>query len=345
VKTLTNLQPSTTIFQLSGNYAYLSDLSSPANTLAIQAGDPTNWVSSFGFLVRQNSATATNFDLEVVYSPGGVALPIAVENFTNLSLTTTASNYAGKIINSNFFTVQNMGAPPSGNLNLPTAYPSAPVPLSFPGTTLVQDLGGNSLLTLQADPLNWPANFGVEVQGTGTAGDFDISVVYNPATGGGGETLPVTLESFNNLTSLANAATTVNSESNLVSVSATFPSTSGTVNFPVDSLVGLSGTSAALEDASSTPQTILNLVASDTITTNPPNWFTYIGVSVRANATTPTNFDLEVVYSPQGGGLGVDVPVTLELFQNLIPFNSASMGSVVSQFIEVSVPTGATSQP
>jgi predicted phage baseplate assembly protein len=72
----------------------LQDLSSPAVTyLTLEAANPSGWTSLFG-VTAQPDASPVLFDLQVVYDPPsgvGVALPVTVEKFTNLSLGTAAS--------------------------------------------------------------------------------------------------------------------------------------------------------------------------------------------------------------------------------------------------------------
>ena len=76
--------------------------------------------------------------------------------------------------------------------------------LANAGTVILQDLSSPRIayLVLQPNnPANWPSLFGVLAQPN--AGDptrFDLSVVYDPASGGvGGVALPVTVESFTDL--------------------------------------------------------------------------------------------------------------------------------------------------
>jgi hypothetical protein len=86
----------------------LQDLSSPAVTyLIIQATNPGGWPSVFG-VAAQASANPSNFDLQVVYDPQasggvGVSIPVTVESFAGLSLSTAASSING---NSELIVVQ-----------------------------------------------------------------------------------------------------------------------------------------------------------------------------------------------------------------------------------------------
>ncbi len=50
---------------------------------------------------------------------------------------------------------------------------------------------------------------------------------------------------------------------------------------------------------------------------DPLDWPQLFGVMVTKNATTPTNFDLSVVYNPPGGAVGIGKQVTLESFPDL----------------------------
>ena len=74
-------------------------------------------------------------------------------------------------------------------------------------------------LTLQANnPASWPLLFGVQAQvNAQNAAHFDLSIVYDPASGGVGVTLPVTVEQFTDL-SLADAAAEVSPGSELITV-------------------------------------------------------------------------------------------------------------------------------
>jgi predicted phage baseplate assembly protein len=72
----------------------LEDLSNPAATyLTLEATNPSGWTFLFG-VTAQPDPNPVLFDLQVVYDPPsggvGVALPVVVERFTNLSLGTTA---------------------------------------------------------------------------------------------------------------------------------------------------------------------------------------------------------------------------------------------------------------
>ena len=57
---------------------------------------------------------------------------------------------------------------------------------------------------------------------------------------------------------------------------------------------------------------------------NPSGWTALFGVTAQPNAN-PIWFDLEVVYDPAAGGVGVTLPVAVESFASL------SLGTVESQ--------------
>src|SRR5262249_38196956 len=65
-------------------------------TLSLQAVDPWSWPQYFGVLVVPSGGAPGNFDLSVVYNPSsgphGVPLPVVLERFPDLSLSTTDPN-------------------------------------------------------------------------------------------------------------------------------------------------------------------------------------------------------------------------------------------------------------
>ena len=69
----------------------LQDLGAPAITyLTLEAANPSSWTALFGVTAQPNTNPIW-FDLEVVYDPHRGrrrTLPVAVESFTNLSLST-----------------------------------------------------------------------------------------------------------------------------------------------------------------------------------------------------------------------------------------------------------------
>ena len=185
----------------------------PIPFLTFQATDPARWPPNFGVAVKANAVTPSNFDLEVVYNPpaaAGLTLPVVVESFSNLSLNAAAANYAPNVLkSSNYLAVPASFTPPSGNPVFPGSFSSSPTPLPASGTIQLQDSGNPpiSFLTLQTTPTaQWPANFAVSASPFGSAGNFNLEIVYT----GSGAVSSVTLERFQNL-SLNTVASQVSS--------------------------------------------------------------------------------------------------------------------------------------
>jgi predicted phage baseplate assembly protein len=178
--------------------------------LRIQAANPANWPALFGVIVKQNATTSTNFDLAVVYDPPnpavGVTAPVVLEQFTNLTFTTTAANYVVTQINtaSRLIQIPSGYTPPS---TAPAGYSSTVTRLSPTGAVNLQDTSSSpvTFLTVEANaPAGWPAYIGVLAQSAArqpaccaaVRPTFSLEVVYDPPTGGQGVTLPVTLENL-----------------------------------------------------------------------------------------------------------------------------------------------------
>jgi hypothetical protein len=198
----------------SGTLTLRDESQPPIAFLTFQATNPNTWPANFGVAARANAVNPSNFDLEVVYNPKtgeGVSLPVIVETFTNLSLDSTAANYAPNVItSSNFISVPASYAPPSASSAFPKNFSASPTPLPASGTIQLQDSSTPPIafLTLQTTPIaNWPPNFAVSASPFGTPGNFNLEVVY----AGSGADSSVTLERFQNL-SLSTVASQVNSQ-------------------------------------------------------------------------------------------------------------------------------------
>jgi hypothetical protein len=91
--------------------------------------------------------------------------------------------------------------------------------LTNTGTVNLEDASHATWLEVQAtNPLGWPPLFGVVAQEQLTQQDvFNLLLLYNPASGAVGVTLPVIVEQFNNV-SLANIAGTINVAASLITV-------------------------------------------------------------------------------------------------------------------------------
>jgi phage tail sheath protein FI len=298
--------------------------------LTLQAASPGNWATSYGIAIKASTADPTRFSLSVIYVPSG-GNPQVVESFQNLSLSPSDPLYVVTVINSdsNFvafapgYNPPNLLLPPSSNI------PTSPFMLTGTLPIFLQDNSAppNTYLEVQANqPSRWPANFGISIK-TATNGlpnNFDLEVLYNPASGAVGvSSVPLTVESFPNLSVNPNdpnyAATTINQNSNFLTVPSNYiplgnaativlhlPST-----FSAASTVQLTNTGTVpVQDHSSPPATLLTLQAS-----SPSTWPQYFGLLAQADAA---GFDLEVVYYPASGPVGnLALPVVLELFKGL----------------------------
>ena len=187
--------------------------------LTLQPTNPNGWPSSFGVVVKANTGNPSHIDLSVVYdsASGGSNKLVVLETFTDLSLNAADADYVVAKINgvSRLIEVPTSYVPPS---TPPTSYPLTPTMLSNSGAINLRDTGNNIYLLLQATSASgWPGLMGVEAQPSSNPAFFDLEVVYNPASGPVGVPLPVTLESFTNLT-LGTAATQVNGKSSLITV-------------------------------------------------------------------------------------------------------------------------------
>ena len=152
----------------------LQDTSTPTAVtyLTVQPTDPTTWPPLFAVQTQSNSAGASFFDLTIVYdrSPAlGVTLPVAIEKFIGVSLTTAATiiDQASQLV-----TVQSFAQAPAATLSasdLMNFDANAAVPaLSLTGTLD----GVATAWTPQQDLLESGAldhAFVVEVENDGTA--------------------------------------------------------------------------------------------------------------------------------------------------------------------------------
>jgi hypothetical protein len=238
--------------------------------LTLYVTNPAGWPQFFGVVVNVNTVNHANFDLSVVYNPPGGLKQITVESFTNLSLTSSDPNYAPIQINSlsKLIVVPSSYVPP---VTPPSGYPATPVMLSNTGSVSLQDLSSATYLTVQAaNPSGWPSLFGVSAQAHSS--NFDLQVVYDPASGGVGVTLPVTVESFRAL-SLSTAASSINGNSELIVVESFAQtadpslSASAIMNFDPSQavpVISLSGTLDALTQTWNAVPDLLESGESDT---------------------------------------------------------------------------------
>jgi hypothetical protein len=171
------------------------------------------------------------------------------------------------------------------------------------------DTNGLVALTVQAaSPLSWPDLFGVVAQqNTVNPANFDLLVVYNPPGGASGVTSPVTLETFPNLPDAASAMTQINIYSKFVQAS----NPVGTpTSFPADPTMLVNGGPSDLKDTGGTAYLTVE-------PTNPATWPPSFGVLTQDDISSPSKFNLLVVYAPVSGGVGVLTPVVVEQFIGL----------------------------
>jgi hypothetical protein len=152
----------------------LNDLSSPAVTyLVVKAVNPANWQLLFGVHAQPNTQDATRFDLAIEYdSPSGgvgVALPVTVERFTDLSLADAAALVDP---DSALIVVESFAAAPDATLAAATlmsfdanaAVPSISLEGDLEGITTAWTPAQDLLESGESDPV-----FVVEVESDGTA--------------------------------------------------------------------------------------------------------------------------------------------------------------------------------
>ena len=187
---------------------------------------------------------------------------------------------------------------------------SGAVALLPTGFVSLTDSGGSTSLMVQPDnPLGWPQYFGVYATASGsTPASFNLSVVYNPPGTASGAW--IVLEKFTGLTLGAggNAAAQINGISQFMTVapaSATTPThlpstptmfqTSGTITF---------------RDTGSHAYLTATL-------TNPLSWPPQFAALAQGNLSTPSQFNLLLLYQPPDGTVGIQMPVVVEQFNNL----------------------------
>lgn len=197
---------------------------------------------------------------------------------------------------------------------------TTPVPLSGTSIPLPNASGFISLTLEITNPNSWPALFGVLVKpNTGTPGNIDLSVVYNPPSGAAGFYKQIVVESFIDLSlSSANpafAVTKVNAASQFIRLAqpAAAPTPAG---FPAAPTMLSATGSVNLQDTSATPKTYLTVQP-----TTPSAWPVLFAAVAKPNAN-PVYFDLQIVYNPTPA-IGVTLPVPVEQFTNLSPATAA----------------------
>ena len=195
--------------------------------------------------------------------------------------------------------------------------------------TLTDSQGLVSLTVQPANPLSWPALFGIVAeQNASTAANFDLSLVYIPPGGAPGVSLPPVLEKLTNLSLNSGdphyVVNSINSRSRFIKVSAVPPGP-GPAGFPaVPTKLSAAGTTD-LKDTGGTTYLTVKPKA-------PATWPPSFGVLTQEDISSPSQFNLLVVYAPASGGVGVSAPVVVEQFTGLtlgnVAANTATSGLV-----------------
>jgi hypothetical protein len=184
------------------------------------------------------------------------------------------------------------------------------VPLAGSGFVSLTDANGFVSLILQAiQPVAWPQYFGVTVNPNGSL--FDISVFCSLPESAVSIQGRVILENFPNLSFEPNAlnetVAQINSLSNLITTA--LPESlpvSAPSSFTVTVMLSITG-SVPIQEPGSPPVIYLMVQAR-----NAAAWPKSFGVLAQT-AQDPTAFNLLVVYNPSSGGIGVTLPVPVEL--------------------------------
>lgn len=140
--------------------------------LTIQPANPLAWPPAFGVLAQGNQQQPTQFNLLVVYTPPsaeGVAIPVLVEQFNNVTLANVAATFADQ---SELITVRSFSQQPNPSLSAyalmhydaAQALPAITLTTTFDATTTTWTPQPNLLQVGPSDP-----NFVVEVEFDGTA--------------------------------------------------------------------------------------------------------------------------------------------------------------------------------
>lgn len=183
--------------------------------LMVQAVSPTTWPPHFGVVASVNPGSPPTFDLSVVFNPPGTPPNgwKTLETFSNLTLAPGTTNNALRLINgvSKFMTVS---APAATN---PSSVPSAPSMFPASGPLTLTDSSAVPYLQVNpTNPLSWPPQFAVLVQGSLQSPDqFNLLLLYDPPDGGVGVQVPLVVEEHDGLT-LGTIETRLHAESVLL---------------------------------------------------------------------------------------------------------------------------------
>lgn len=156
--------------------------------------------------------------------------------------------------------------------------------------------------------------------------------MYDPSTGGSGINKLVAVEKFVGL-SLNSAdpnyvVTRINGSSELVEVPASYvPPGAPPAGFPLTPTMLSNTLPTNLEDLTSAAYLTLQ-------PTDPTKWPILFGVTAQPSIN-PVFFDLDVVYSPSTGAVGVTLPINLETFTNLSLETAASVVNGDSNLVAI----------
>ncbi|ABF39855.1 conserved hypothetical protein [Candidatus Koribacter versatilis Ellin345] len=221
---------------------------------------------------------------------------------------------------------------PLGELGNPIT--AGVVNLPDSGFLSLNNAEGFAALTLEpTNPNGWPQNFGIIVAvNSGDSTKIDLSVVYDPASGGSGINKLVPVEKFVGL-SLNSAdpnfvVTKINGVSQLMEIPASYtPPATPPTTFPLTPTMLSNSVPTDLKDTSSAIYLTLQ-------PTDPANWPALFGVTAQPSAN-PVFFDLDLDYNPASGAIGVALPVLLESFTNLALESAALQINGVSNLVVV----------
>ena len=229
---------------------------------------------------------------------------------------------------------------------LPDSPITQAVPLSLAGspvTPAIVHLLAKSFVTLSdasglvalavapANPLSWPDQFAVIAQqNTVHPANFDLSVLYNPVGGAPGMSTSPVVETITDL-SLTTAdpnfvVTKVNAQSRFIRVPAPPPGTAP-AGFPASTFQLSSSGTTDLKDTGGT--TYLTVSPA-----NPLAWPPSFGVLAQDDLSTPSQFNLLLVYAPVSGGVGVPTPVVVEQFPD-VDLSTVAAKTALSKLITV----------
>jgi len=282
---------------------------------------PGVYIEELSSGVHTITGVATSIGAFVGWAPQGpTAEATLVESWTDfqtqfggLSQSNGAPNYLGYAVNQFF----NNGGQQAYIVRLAADGNDGTIPAGAAVVNLT-DTNNNIFLTLQAaDPGNWATNYGVSV--TVSKADptrFSLSVVYAPPSAN-----PQVVESFQNL-SLAPgdplyAVTVINSDSNFLAFAPGYTPPSSLLppssNIATTPFMLAGALPIYLQDNSAPSITYLEIQANQL-----SKWPANFAVSVKAATNgLSNNFDLEVLYDPAGGPVGVSSIPVVESFPNL----------------------------